>query len=193
MQHELVCICSQACDFWCKSCQCSDEWKVSHSPAGATAPVSVDYFLRDSKATNPKDMIGSTKLPIDLVPGSLVSLASLAFLEGALKYGTCNWLIAGVRSRIYVAAALRHIWKWFTGEEADPKTKVPHLASAIACLGIIHDARLAGKLVDDRPPSTPVSEWIDEAAEIVKHLKELFGKENPRHYTIADTQPQETK
>lgn len=141
-----------------------------------------------SKASNPKDIIGSGKLPLELVPDTLVAHASLAFLEGALKYGRFNWRIAGVRASIYRAAAQRHLAKWWNGEWADAKTGVPHLASAIACLGIILDALEADKLTDDRPPSLPYfSGMTDSMSEDVARLKVLYADENPRQWTIDDT------
>jgi hypothetical protein len=140
------------------------------------------------KLSNPKDVIGSTKLPMDLVPDTIPVFASLAFLEGACKYGRFNWRIAGVRASIYCAAARRHLADWFNGQECDPKTKVPHLSSALACIGIILDAKICGKLVDDRPPAAPINEVIDGMVELVAHIKDTFKDHNPRQWTIADTE-----
>lgn len=141
------------------------------------------------KATNPKDAIGSTKLPMHLVPDSAKAYLALAFLEGATKYGAYNWRVAGVRTSIYMAAAQRHQAKFWNGEWADPKTKVPHLASAMACMAIVLDAKLVGKLTDDRPPAAPIGELIDGMSENVQHLIEMHKDMNPRHWTIEDTDP----
>lgn len=142
----------------------------------------------DLKDTNPKDAIGSTKLPYHLVPDSLKTYAALAFCEGATKYGAFNWRIAGVRASIYKSALERHLAKWWNGEEADPVTGVPHLASVIACAGIILDARLVGKLNDDRPPRAPMAKLIDDSAETVQHLQKLHKDKNPRHWTVEDSE-----
>lgn len=144
--------------------------------------------MSDVKQSNPKDVIGATKLPLDLVPDTLPAYASLAFLEGAVKYGKFNWRIAGVRSSIYMAAARRHLAKWFNGEECDPETHVPHLASVLACVGIILDARECGKLNDDRPPSAQTSAMIDGFTGRVAHIKHVFREHSPRQWTIADTE-----
>lgn len=141
------------------------------------------------KDTNPKDAIGSTKLPLHLVPDTATAYLALAFCEGATKYGAFNWRVAGVRASIYMAAARRHQAKWWNGEWADPKTGVPHLASAMACMAIILDAKLANKLTDDRPPAVPMSELIDGMEATVKHLIEMHKDKNPRHWTIADSDP----
>jgi hypothetical protein len=102
---------------------------------------------------NPKDIMASTKLPLDLVPSVVTIESSLAFLEGALKYGRANWRKTPVKATVYYAAMLRHTLDWMEGQDRDPRTKVRHLGSAIACLGIIMDAELNGTLIDDRPPS----------------------------------------
>lgn len=142
----------------------------------------------DSKDTNPKDAIGSTKLSFGLVPDTLSTFAALAFTEGATKYGSYNWRVAGVRASIYRDALERHLKKWWNGEEVDPKTGVSHLASVIACAGIILDAALVGKLTDDRPPKAPMGELIDSMEAKVAHLKELHKDKNPKHQTALGQQ-----
>jgi hypothetical protein len=142
------------------------------------------------KPSNPKDIIGSRKLDLSIVPNTLLISAASAFLEGALKYGRFNWRIAGVRSSIYYAALQRHMAKWWNGQDRDKDTRVHHLANAIACLTIILDAELYGKLADDRPPCPnpdAMAELIDSQEGLVAHLKELFSGHDPYQYTIADS------
>lgn len=142
----------------------------------------------DTKPSNPKEGIGETKLPLHLVPDTAIALESMAFLEGALKYGKYNWRAAGVRISTYLDAFDRHHRKFKNGEWADPKTRVPHLASMRACLGIIIDAYVCGKLTDDRPPAAPVSQLIDSLVPDIAHLKELFKDYHPHQHTILDAE-----
>lgn len=146
--------------------------------------------MSDSKPSNPKDIIGSAKLDMGLVPDILEAAAATAFLEGALKYGRFNWRVAGVSAGVYHAALKRHIKKWWNGQDRDQATKVHHLANAIACLAIILDAELYGKLTDDRPPCPnpdAMAVLIDSAGGLVAHLKDLFASNKPHQYTIEDT------
>ena len=143
--------------------------------------------MRDSKLTNPKDFMGSGKVPFELVPESAVAYMALAFMEGALKYGRFNWRAAGVRASIYYAAMRRHGSKWWNGDDEDPETRVKHLASIMACCAILLDAEVCGKLRDDRPPRAPVSKQIDRLSGVVSHLKALFKNEDPYQYTIEDS------
>lgn len=142
----------------------------------------------DTKDTNPKDAIGCKKLPLHLVPSSGIAMTAMAFVEGALKYGKYNWRVAGVRNSIYLDAMKRHYEKYLNGEDVDPKTGVSHLASICACAMIIMDARLCGKLTDDRPPRAPVGDLIDLLAEDVARLQVLFKDHHPHQHTIADGQ-----
>lgn len=140
-----------------------------------------------SDPTNPKDLVAQVKLPIDLVPDSLDVIASLSFLEGALKYGRYNWRMKPVKFSVYVSALRRHSAKLNAGEWADPKSRVPHISSIIACAGIIFDAHICGTLIDDRPPSSQkIVDFIDNATGVVQHLQEIFENEMPYQYTIAD-------
>jgi Domain of unknown function (DUF5664) len=143
----------------------------------------------DLKDTNPKDAIASSKLDMGLVPDTMVANAALAFTEGALKYGRYNWRIAGVRASVYHAALRRHVAKWWNGQDIDPKTGVPHLANALACIAIILDAQEYNRITDDRPPSPDYDEMavlIDSMEEDIVELKEMFADKNPKQFTILD-------
>lgn len=142
--------------------------------------------MTDAKPTNPKDMVAVTKLPLHLVPSTISAYAALAFAEGAAKYGAYNWRAAGVRASVYKSALQRHLEKWWNGEWADPATGVPHLASVIACAGILLDADLVDKLTDDRPPPAPVSGLIDGMGADVRRIYEMFADRDPHHWTIGD-------
>lgn len=143
--------------------------------------------MPDTKDTNPKDAIGTTKLDMGLIPDSALVELALAFTEGALKYGRYNWRIAGVRASIYNAAIHRHRAKWWSGEDQDSKTRVKHLASIMACCAILIDAEQANLLTDDRPPrDEALSRQVDSAETHVRFLRDMFRDFNPHQYTIAD-------
>ena len=143
----------------------------------------------DTKPTNPKDMAATSRLPMHLVPSTVEVLAALAFAEGAAKYGAFNWRVAGVSFQVYLGAIKRHLAKLQNGEWADPKTRVPHLASIIACCGILGDAKLCGKLNDDRPPAAPMSAAIDAMEADVAHIFAMFADRNPKQWTIENSAP----
>jgi len=101
--------------------------------------------------TNPKDLLGIKKVQLNLVPPSSIIYQALAMEDGAKKYGPYNWRENKVIASIYVAGAMRHLQQWYDGEELASDSQKPHLAHALACLGIIVDAKETGNLVDDRP------------------------------------------
>jgi hypothetical protein len=141
------------------------------------------------KNSNPKDTAGSARIDMSLVSPFAIMEEALAMEEGATKYGAFNYTIVGVKSRVYIGALLRHVFKWLLGEERDGKTGVHHLGSARACLGILIDAQARGKLYDDRPPSHhEASQHLDYMEARVRHLREVFSTSDPRHYNIEDTE-----
>jgi hypothetical protein len=149
--------------------------------------INTDLTSKPSNPTNPKDIVGSDKLPLHLWPETATALGCLALLDGALKYGRANFRAVGVRSSIYADAAKRHINFWFEGEDADPDSGLCHLAHALACLAIIVDARAADKLNDDRQIAGGYRKLVNELTPHVKRLKELHkDRTPPKHYTIAD-------
>ena len=140
------------------------------------------------KPTNPKDAIGSDKLPIHLWPSTATALGCIAMLNGMLKYGRSNFRAVGVKTSIYIDAAKRHLDAFFEGEECDPDDGVPHLAAALACIAIIVDARAAGKLNDDRQVAGGYRALVEELTPHIKRLKELHKDRAPKHYTKADNE-----
>ena len=140
-----------------------------------------------SKDTNPKDVIGSDKLPTHLWPTTATMLGCLGLLDGLLKYGRSNYRAVGVRASIYYDAADRHLKAWFEGEDLDPDSGLPHLAHLLACIAIIVDAQAAGKLNDDRMVAGGYRKLVTELTPHVKRLKQLHAGKTPKHYSIEDT------
>lgn len=106
---------------------------------------------QNTKDTNPKDLVGQTKLQTWLVPPSAKIALAEALTDGANKYGPFNWREKGVRATVYIAAAERHVMSYLDGEDLAEDSGVHHLAHAMACFAILLDAIAQGNIVDDRP------------------------------------------
>lgn len=130
--------------------------------------------MSETKETNPKDRAATTRLDFSVWPETASAYGALAMTEGDYKYGAYNYRIAGVLASVYVSALRRHMAKWYNGEDNDPHTGVPHLANAIACLGVLIDASEAGALIDDRPPKADLGRLLTEFEAKVKRLQEVF-------------------
>jgi hypothetical protein len=117
------------------------------------------------QSTNPKDQIGRTKPPLDLIPPTALIYLALGFRDGAAKYGPFNWRDEKVSARVYVGACMRHLAQWLDGEENADDSGLPHLAHAISCIAILADAKENEMLVDDRPKK-------GRAAELMKRWTE---------------------
>lgn len=144
--------------------------------------------MSDHKDTNPKDAAATTRLDLTLFPDSAAAYGALAFAEGDLKYGAYNWRQAGVQASVYVAALRRHMAKWYNGEECDPKTQVPHLANALACIAVLIDAIEQGNLNDDRPPRQS-SELYADFEKVVGHLQTIFPRRVGRYRAEEAPEP----
>lgn len=70
---------------------------------------------------------------------------------GEIDYGPYNWCEHPMKASTYYEAILRHLNAWWTGEDMDPKSKLPHHAHIRASSGIILDQQAAGRMIDDRP------------------------------------------
>jgi hypothetical protein len=135
----------------------------------------------DSKPSNPKDRAATHRLDISLFPQSAIAYGALGMTEGDYKYGGYNYRVAGVSVNTYIAALFRHICKFYNGEWEDQRTKVPHLASALASVAIIVDGFQQGNINDDRPPKQNMDKLLTEFEKIVSHLHETFPN-GPERY-----------
>ncbi|KRQ11950.1 hypothetical protein AOQ73_05955 [Bradyrhizobium pachyrhizi] len=141
------------------------------------------------KPTNPKDAIGDKKVPLWLCSPIAKAQWAVAQFVGMVKYGAWNWRSAGIRSSIYLSAMQRHLDAYMSGEEVDPIDQTSHLGHIMACAAILIDAKAAGKLNDDRPPSVGLRETYAAVEAQMAKARENYGHMNPKHFTIADTSP----
>lgn len=94
------------------------------------------------------------KSPLHLVSPEFMFALGDILKHGADKYGERNWETENgmAWSRIY-AAAQRHIWAWWSGEDNDPESGRSHIDHASACLMMLsHYAKNSDVFtLDDRP------------------------------------------
>ncbi len=131
---------------------------------------------KKNKPTNPKDLLGQHKVSLSLVPASSLIYEALAMKNGADKYGPFNWRGNKVQLMIYIDACLRHIYSFVDGENDAQDSKVPHLAHAKACLGIIIDAMCTGNLIDNRPSKGKAVELLEKFKQTVEPGKMIPHK-----------------
>jgi hypothetical protein len=136
------------------------------------------------KESNPKDLIGSRKAKLSVVPAGVLLDLGNAMVEGMCKYGRRNYRAIGVRSSVYYDAAVGHLMDWWEGQDIDEESGMSHVTKAIASLVVLRDAMMQDKLVDDRPPRSKVfkSDFSKMTAEII----DRHADKNPKHYTIKD-------
>lgn len=161
-------------------------WDDSGSSGDIVAYRVVSQPADDTKLTNPKDAIGSMKLPLHLLSPIVAAYHALAKFLGNVKYGAWNYIAGGARASVYKAALDRHMSAWWAGEDLDPEDGTPHLANALACLDILIECSEAGNLNDDRPPSTEYRRVRTKIEAMMPRILEQHGHRNPRNYTIAD-------
>jgi hypothetical protein len=140
----------------------------------------------EGKPTNPKDALGIRKWrTVACIPLNVLWEVGLGMFEGARKYGRHNYRIAGVRSSVYVEAAMGHIMQWWEGEDTDPDTRLSHVTKAICSLVVLRDAEMRGMLNDDRPPPCDVGEIRDRLQGIMDEMIERMPEPLPA-YTHED-------
>jgi len=106
------------------------------------------------KDSNPKDALGTKKVPMSVIPGPVMMEVGNALLEGALKYGRHNYREIGVKASVYFDATMRHMWQFWEGQDIDPDSGIHHVTKAIASLCVLRDSMMRGNWSDDRPPKS---------------------------------------
>ncbi len=115
-----------------------------------------------TKQTNPKDLVGQTKVQTWLVPPAGKIATAEALMDGAKKYGPYNWREKGVKTTVYISAIERHLMAYLDGEDVASDSKVHHLGHVMACCAILLDAEAQGNIVDDRPIHGAASRLLAE-------------------------------
>lgn len=123
------------------------------------------------KESNPKDVLGMSKVPFSAISMPVIAELGVAMAEGAMKYARHNYRAVGVRASVYLDAEMRHMAAWWEGQDLDPDSGVNHVTKAIACLFVLRDSMIQGNWVDDRPPRSPEG-WLeplnDRMLELIK-------------------------
>ena len=127
--------------------------------------VRIKNDLAPMPSSNPKDIAGTKKPPLRLLPTIALLYLSRAMALGAKKYGEWNWRAAKIRATVYDEAALRHIFALLDGQDTDEESGLPHEAHVMACMAIKLDAAAVGTLIDDRNKSGKVPELIKQLTE----------------------------
>lgn len=110
---------------------------VGHEYNGVRGPADIQ---------NPKDVAGSKKPPLDLIPKVALEEEAWVMDTGGQKYGYWNWRDIPIQLRSYVAAIMRHVTAIGDGEWLDPESGRPHAAHIRATAGIMLDAEAHGTL-----------------------------------------------
>lgn len=108
------------------------------------------WLKADATGINPKDLIGATKVPFQVVPWSGVSYMAFCMYDGGVKYAPLNWRDLKIKLSIYAEAGLGHFASILDGEDFDPVTGLLHAGYAMSCGAIIIDAMVTDSLIDDR-------------------------------------------
>ena len=90
------------------------------------------------------------KARYDLLPPHALDEIAHVLAYGADKYGADNWRAGAAWSR-YFAAAMRHLWAYWRGENLDDETKRHHLAHAACCVLFLLECARCDIGTDDRP------------------------------------------
>jgi hypothetical protein len=154
--------------------------------------------MMQTKSPNPKDIASQTKVPLHVFPMTAIMGGSLALFDGLLKYGLANYRATEVNASVYHAAGLRHMFKWYAGEDFDVDMQwvdgvwtdigsgLPNLWHAIACLAILIDADAAHTLIDDREYPSGFLDMMRMKSSEVARLRAAHADRDPKHYDRRD-------
>lgn len=121
--------------------------------------------LSQPASVNPKKFAGAKKVCLHYVPPIAEMQMARAMELGGIKYGPFNWQESEIDATTYYDAIRRHIAEWFTGQDIDPESGCSHLAHIMACCAVVIDAEATGMLIDDRPKTAEVHDFIHSKAQ----------------------------
>lgn len=110
-------------------------------------PVSADE-VRTTSATGGQKGVKTARF--DLIPKAPLWLLAELYGRGSLKYEPRNWERGYEWSKSF-AALNRHLWLFWSGEDTDPETGLPHLASVAWHAFALQEWAETHPEFDDRP------------------------------------------
>lgn len=139
---------------------------------------------------NPKDIIGSNKIPVNLMSPAGVYMGALGRLDGMLKYGKNNVRAANIKYTIYLDAIKRHCDALLECEDDDPDSGLHHLCHIIASADVLAEGKAHGTLIDDRNyRKKPFwRQFVSEMTTHVARLKEKHKDKHPKHWDARDNE-----
>lgn len=90
-----------------------------------------------------------TKTDLSLLTFSMLEPAARAFMHGEGKYGRGNFRNGFVNTRL-LAAAMRHLMQFNSGEDNDSESGISHLGHALAAIMMLLDNQKEGKSTEGR-------------------------------------------
>ena len=128
---------------------------------------------KETKISNPKELVGVKKIPMSTLSCPVIMEMALGMQEGSLKYGRHNYRVAGVSASMYYDAAMRHLMAWWEGEDIDPESGVSHVIKAMTSLCVLRDGMIQDKWTDDRPITSPEG-WMKVLNVSTSRLREKY-------------------
>ena len=95
-------------------------------------------------------MKGKKLARFDLLPGDALWALAEHFGKGSVKYSDRNWE-RGTDYSLNFAAAQRHMWQWWGGEDTDAETGSSHLIAAMWHMSALFHFLATHPELDDRP------------------------------------------
>jgi hypothetical protein len=102
------------------------------------------------KGDSPARKDDSLKADLSLCPLPALEAMARAFMLGEKKYGRYNYLSGGMESHRLIAATLRHVMQWQSGEDNDPESGYSHLGHALASIAMLISQCHENKQIDTR-------------------------------------------
>lgn len=130
-----------------------------------------------NKDSNPKAAFGSRKGHLSVVPMAMAAYAGvtltthhpavlfyfgLGMLEGACKYGSHNYRVAGSKASVYYNATMRHLADHYSGLVIDAESGLPSIIKAATSVLVVLDVHYLGLVTDDRPPRAGAGPALDK-------------------------------
>lgn len=123
------------------------------------------------------------KLRLDLITPEMAVAQAAVLTYGAEKYGDNNWEQGMDWNKLF-GSALRHLWKWWAGEDLDSESGLPHLWHAYCNVGFLltYRERKAGRDNRDGRCTYPWSDPVGISAAVERALESVLQDEQSTNF-----------
>lgn len=149
-------------------------------------------MAREAQGGTVASHFSAGKPGVDQIPVDALLEWGRVYTYGEAKYGRDNWR-KGLPWHEFYGSILRHLFKWWDGEDIDPESHLPHMAHALWNVGALMHFQANGIGTDDRPVGPQMAYIRGDLTEMRQIAEDFMRTFVEPQEDVQDVQAEDTE